>query len=137
MLAPAGQARQQANTVPIGASYTYPSGLTVMVSDVKSYTSTNPSIVASGDTAYRGMVTLTNGTANPVHAGAITIDVASGLHSDDRIFENAPPATGDIAPGQQLKAPFAFTVVKQASGPLRVTVTAVSNQPAVFTDGAQ
>ena len=73
------------------------------------------------------------GLANPVDTALMTIDVATGPHSDDRIFENAPPPTQDIAPGQQLKVPFAFTVVKQASGPLKVTVTAVLNQPAVFT----
>jgi hypothetical protein len=135
-LAPMARAASSANAVPIGASYTYPSGLVVTVSDIASYSSTNPDVIAAGDTAYRGIVTLMNGTANPVDTALMTIDVATGQHSDDRIFENAPPPTQDIAPGQQLKVPFAFTVVKQASGPLKVTVTAVLNQPAVFTDAA-
>ncbi len=137
VLAPAGQAQQAPSTVPIGASYTYPSGLVVTVSDINSYKSTNPNVVSSGETAYRSTVTLVNGTATPVDAATLIIDVATGPVSDGRIFEDAPPPTGKIAPGQQLKVPFAFTVVKQASGPLRVTVTAVLNQPAaVFTDAA-
>jgi hypothetical protein len=127
-----GQDQQVAGTVPIGASFTYPSGLVVTVSDVSPYTSTNPSIVSSGDTAYRGTVTLVNGSSTAVNSAVMTIDVATGAHSDDRIFENALPPTRDIAPGQRLAVPFAYTVVKQATGPLRVTVTAVPDHPAVF-----
>jgi hypothetical protein len=129
---PAQADQQVAGTVPIGASFTYPSGLVVTVSDISPYTSTNPSIVASGDTAYRGTVTLVNGSSAAVNSAVMTIDVATGAHSDDRIFENALPPTKDIAPGQQLAVPFAYTVVKQATGQLQVTVTAVPDHPAVF-----
>jgi hypothetical protein len=134
LLAPTVKDGRQAKSVAIGASYSYPSGLVVRVSDINAYTSTNPSIAASGDTAYRGTVTLVNGSSEKISSALMTIAVATGTHSDDRIFENAPPPTQDIAPGQQLKVPFAFTVVKQASGPLQVTVTAVLDQPAIFTD---
>ena len=129
---PAAQDQQVAGTVPIGSSFTYPSGLVVTVSDIGPYTSTNPSIVSSGDSTYRGTVTLVNGSSAPVNSAVMTIDVATGAHSDDRIFENALPPTKDIAPGQQLAVPFAYTVVKQASGQLQVTVTAVPDRPAVF-----
>jgi hypothetical protein len=132
-----GPSQQTANTVPIGASYSYPSGLVVTVSDISPYTSTNPNVVSSGDAAYRGTVTLVNRSSATVRSAVMTIDVATGAHSDDRIFENALPPTRDIAPGQQLAVPFAFTVVKQASGPLQVTVTAVPDHPAVFVGATQ
>ncbi len=130
------QDQQVAGTVPIGSSFTYPSGLVVTVSDISPYTSTNPSIVSSGDAAFRGTVTLVNGSSAPINSAVMTIDVATGAHSDDRIFENALPPTKDIAPGQQLAVPFAYTVVKQATGQLQVTVTAVPDHPAVFVGPA-
>lgn len=137
VVAPA-RAGATTNAVPIGATFTYPSGLAVTVSDVNAYTSTNAVVVPPGDTAYRGTVTVLNGTTTPVRTALMIIGVATGPVVDDRIFENAPPPTQDIAPGQQLQVPFAFTVAKQAVGPLRVTVTAALDQaPAIFTDAVK
>lgn len=135
LIAPARADQRSGNTAPMGSTFTFPSGLGVSVSDINPYTSTNPVVVPPGSTAYRGMLTVTNGTTGPVHTALMTVDVTTAAIRDDRIFENAPPPTQDIAPGQQLQIPFAFTIVKQASGPLRVTVTALRDQaPVVFTE---
>jgi len=51
----------------------------------------------------------------------------------DQIFDGAALTTQNIAPGQQLKVPFRFTMPRSASGPLQIAVTDTFNEPVFFT----
>jgi hypothetical protein len=127
------QSQREGGTVPIGQTFTYKSGLALTVSDVSSYKSSNQFIVTKNESAYQGTVTVVNGTKDPVGAALLTINVTAGSTPAERIFEDAPLPTQDIAPGQQLQVPFQFKVKKGTTGPLQISVTAALNEPVFFT----
>lgn len=127
------QSQREGGTVAIGQTFTYKSGLALTVSDISGYKSSNQFIVAKDESAFKGTVTVVNNTKSPVGAALLTINVTAGSTPAERIFEDAPIPTQDVAPGQQLQVPFQFKVKKGTTGPLQVSVAADLNEPVFFT----
>jgi len=126
------QARQ-GGTVTIGETFTYDSGLAITTAAPTPYDAGNEFIVAPGEQAYEVLVTVTNGTPNPVGATLITTNATVNNMPAAQVFDGAVFPTQDIAPGQALTIPFRFKVPAGTTGPLQIAVTGAFNEPVFFT----
>lgn len=126
------QARQ-GGTVKIGETFTYASGLAITVSAPEKYTSSNEFVVSPGNDAYEVTVTINNGTPSPVGAVLISTNATVAGAPAQQVFDENFWPNQDIAPGQQLNAPFRFQVKKGTTGAVQIAVTDSFNEPVFFT----
>jgi hypothetical protein len=122
---------RQGGTVKIGETFTYASGIALTVSQPKPFDANNALIVGSEEKAYEVVVTVTNGTENPVGSALIVSNATVNSTPAEAIYVDGLP-TQDIAPGQQLAIPFRFKVDDATSGPLQIAVTDTFNKPVFF-----
>jgi hypothetical protein len=107
------------------------------VADVAPTKVSNTYIVDKAETAYRGVVTVVNGTKTSASTALLTINVTVGSVAAERVFDDGLPPTQDLAPGQQAKVPFKFKVKKGTKGPLQISVSPSLNEPVFFTGSLQ
>lgn len=124
---------QQGGTVPIGQTFTYQSGLAIGTAAPTPHDAGNEFIVAAEEQAYEVLVTVTNGTPDPVGAALITTNATVNNMPAVQVFDGAAIPTQDIAPGQSLTIPFRFKVAQGTSGPLQIAVSGAFNEPVFFT----
>ena len=82
--------------------------------------------------AYEIVVTVVNGTQNPIASSLIRVHARVDTAPADSIDLGRLTAQ-DIAPGQQLTIPFQFKVQDGPSGPLQIAVEYADNDPVIFT----
>ena len=124
---------RQGGTVAFGETFTYQSGLALSAAAPTPYDADNEFIVGPTEQAFESLVTITNGTGQPVNSTLITMNVTAAERPAERIFLDAGGfPTQDIAPGQALQVPLRFKVPDGTTGALQVAVTDTFNEPVFF-----
>jgi hypothetical protein len=123
---------RQGASVGFGETVTGRSGVGLTVTNPRTYYVDNESIVGPDEQAYEVVLTVVNGTTNPVGTSRITMSATVDTAPADPIYLGGL-TTQDITPGQQLRIPFRFKVQDGPAGPLRIAVQDASNEPVVFT----
>lgn len=124
---------RKGGTAEVGQTLTYASGLGISASTPTQWKPDNAFEVSNNEQAYESIVTITNGTGDPVGAALIMIDATVAGAPATEVYSQASFATQQIAPGQSLTIPFHFKVNKGTSGPLQIAVTDSFNEPMFFT----
>jgi hypothetical protein len=120
--------------VAIGETFTYQSGLAIAVSEPKPYRGANQFEVSPGNEAYEVAVTIANGTHDPVSLALISTNATvAGTPADEVVIKDYWWPTLDLAPGQEIKAPFRFQVKAGTTGSLQIAVQNSFNGPVFFT----
>ena len=122
----------QGGRAQFGERFTDTSGVGLTVTDARTYYVDNASVVGPDEQAFEIVVTVTNGTKNPIDSSLLTVNAAVDRAPADRIHRHGLSAQ-DIAPGQQLRIPFRFKVQDGPPGPLKIAVGYADNQPVMFT----
>jgi hypothetical protein len=123
---------RQGGRAQFGERYTDTSGAGLTVTDARTYYVDTESVVGSNEQAFEIVITVTNGTTNPIDSSLLTVNATVDRAPADPIDLDGLSAQ-DIAPGQQLRIPFRFTVQDGPPGPLQIAVGYADNQPVVFT----
>ncbi len=108
------------------------SGIGLTVTDPRTYYVDDESVVGPDEQAYEIVVTVVNGTQNPIASSLISVHARVDTAPADSIDLGRLTAQ-DIAPGQQLTIPFQFKVQDGPSGPLQIAVEYADNDPVIFT----
>ena len=119
-------------SVPFGETFTYRSGVGLTVNNPRTYYVDHESIVGPDEQAFEVVVTVVNGTNNPIGSSLITMNATVDAAAADPIYLDGL-TTQDIAPGQQLTMPFRFKVRDGPSGPLQIAVQDAHAERMVFT----
>jgi hypothetical protein len=125
-------ASRQDGRVQFGETFTDPSGVRLTVTNPRTYYVDNEFVVGPDEQAFEVVVTVINGTTNPIDSSLITEHATVDTDPADPIDLDGLTAQ-DIAPGQQLTIPFRFKVQDGPSGPLQIAVEYADYEPVVFT----
>ncbi|HZZ48907.1 MAG TPA: hypothetical protein VFE65_18665 [Pseudonocardia sp.] len=126
-------ASRQGGTVPLGQTFTYPSGVAITVTAPTGFAVDNPFIVTKKEQAYVSTVTVHNGSKNPVGTALVSLNATVNGAPTERIFVDAPLLGQYLAPGQTLTFPMQFKVKRGTTGPLQIDAVADLNKPIFFT----
>jgi hypothetical protein len=119
---------RQGGRVPFGETFTDTSGIGLTVTGPRTYYVDNESVVGPDEQGYEVLVTVVNGTNNPIGSSLVTVNAAVDTVPANPIYLAGLTAQ-EIAPGQQLAIPFRFKVQDGPSGPLQIAVEYADNQP--------
>jgi hypothetical protein len=123
---------RQGGRAQFGETFTDTSGVGLTVTNARTYYVDTQSVVGPHEQAFEIVVTVTNGTKNPIGSSLLTANATVDTAPADPISLDGLRAQ-DIAPGQQLTIPFRFKVQDGPPGPLQIAVEYAENQPVVFT----
>lgn len=115
-----------------GETVTDTSGIGLTVTDARTYYVDEEAVVGPDEQAYEIVVTVVNGTQNPIASSLISVHAMVDTAPADSIDLGRPTAQ-DIAPGQQSTIPFRFKVQDGPSGPLQIAVECADNDLVIFT----